>query len=66
MTQNGIEYSKHTRGYLSTGVLLSELNAFSGLDFTDMFDKYVYGAEDITIGLQIDERYLPIFAEPLW
>ncbi len=66
MTQNGREYSKHTSGYLSTGVLLSELNTFSGLDFTDMFDKYVYGVEDITIGLQIDERYLPIFAEPLY
>ncbi|MFW9916118.1 MAG: hypothetical protein ACFFGZ_10980 [Candidatus Thorarchaeota archaeon] len=34
---------------LSTEELLTELNAFSGLDFAEAFDQYVYGTEEIPI-----------------
>jgi len=44
---------------ISTKELLEDLNEFSGIDFSEMFQKYVYGPEDITEGLIIEERYLP-------
>lgn len=34
---------------LSTEDILTELNAFSGLDFTGAFEKYVYGTEEMPI-----------------
>jgi hypothetical protein len=34
---------------LSTEDLLTELNAFSGLDFANVFKKYVYGTDEIPI-----------------
>lgn len=39
--------------------LLSDLNEFSGIDFSDLFNKYVFGTSDITEGLYIEEKYLP-------
>lgn len=44
---------------ISTQGLLKDLNEFSGIDFSEMFQKYVYGHEDITEGLIIEEKYLP-------
>ncbi len=47
------------RIHLNTTKLLHDLEEFSGVDFSDIFDKYVYGKEDITKGLVIEEKFLP-------
>jgi hypothetical protein len=46
---------------MTTSQLLKDLNDFAGVDFTDLFDKYMYGKEDITENLVIDPKYLPSF-----
>ncbi len=45
---------------LSTRKLLSDLKEYSGVDFSDLFERYVYGSEDITKEVPyIYEKYLP-------
>jgi len=37
------------------------INDFSGLDFSDLFNKYVDGTEDITENLKIEAKNIPVF-----
>ena len=47
--------------HISTLMLLQDLNSFSGVDFSDLFNKFVYGTEDITKDLIMEYKYFPQF-----